>query len=100
VLAALLDSARQQLENFFTDLSHRTTDNNSWLKAAAVFFTRGIDMDSATPAPTYGMQQRSERADFYIRDKHARSAETGPHRHEYFRFRSISAVTPCSTLAA
>jgi AraC-like DNA-binding protein len=42
-------------------------------------------MDSATPAPTYGMQQRSERADFYIRDKHARSAETGPHRHEYFQ---------------
>ena len=42
-------------------------------------------MDSATQVPTYGMQQRSERPDFYIRDKSARSAETGPHRHEYFQ---------------
>ncbi|MCS3469691.1 AraC-like DNA-binding protein [Pseudomonas sp. JUb42] len=42
-------------------------------------------MDSAIQVPTYGMQQRSERPDFYIRDKHARSAETGPHRHEYFQ---------------
>ncbi|HEX8593684.1 MAG TPA: helix-turn-helix transcriptional regulator [Pseudomonas sp.] len=42
-------------------------------------------MDLATQVPTYGMQQRSERADFYIRDKHGRSAETGPHRHEYFQ---------------
>ncbi len=42
-------------------------------------------MDSAIQVPTYVMQQRSERPDFYIRDKHACSAETGPHRHEYFQ---------------
>jgi AraC-like DNA-binding protein len=31
------------------------------------------------------MQQRSDRADFYIRDKSARPALTTPHRHEYFQ---------------
>lgn len=36
-------------------------------------------------APTYGMQQRSDRPDFYIRDKSARPALTSPHRHEYFQ---------------
>jgi AraC-like DNA-binding protein len=41
--------------------------------------------NAANRVPTYGMQQRSERADFYIRDKTARSAETSPHRHEYFQ---------------
>ncbi|WP_268797040.1 helix-turn-helix transcriptional regulator [Pseudomonas huanghezhanensis] len=35
--------------------------------------------------PTYGMQQRSDRMDFYIRDKSARPALTSPHRHEYFQ---------------
>jgi AraC-like DNA-binding protein len=34
---------------------------------------------------TYGMQQRSDRMDFYIRDKSARPALTSPHRHEYFQ---------------
>src|SRR4051812_16696909 len=34
---------------------------------------------------TYGMQQRSDRMDFYIRDKSARPALTTPHRHEYFQ---------------
>ncbi|MFJ3487653.1 AraC family transcriptional regulator [Pseudomonas sp. NPDC090202] len=34
---------------------------------------------------TYGMQQRSDRMDFYIRDKSARPALTEPHRHEYFQ---------------
>ncbi|WP_296262407.1 MULTISPECIES: helix-turn-helix transcriptional regulator [unclassified Pseudomonas] len=34
---------------------------------------------------TYGMQQRSDRMDFYIRDKSARAALTAPHRHEYFQ---------------
>nr|WP_314582658.1 AraC family transcriptional regulator [uncultured Pseudomonas sp.] len=34
---------------------------------------------------TYGMQQRSDRLDFYIRDKSARPALTSPHRHEYFQ---------------
>jgi len=34
---------------------------------------------------TYGMQQRSDRMDFYIRDKSARPALTAPHRHEYFQ---------------
>lgn len=35
--------------------------------------------------PTFGMQQRSERADFYIREKVATNAEAGAHRHEYFQ---------------
>jgi AraC-like DNA-binding protein len=35
--------------------------------------------------PTYDMQQRSDRPDFYIRDKSARPALTSPHRHEYFQ---------------
>ncbi|WP_282372413.1 helix-turn-helix transcriptional regulator [Pseudomonas sp. PS02290] len=34
---------------------------------------------------TYGMQQRSDRMDFYIRDKSARPALTAPHRHDYFQ---------------
>ena len=34
---------------------------------------------------TYGMQQRSDRMDFYIRDKSARPALTSPHRHEYLQ---------------
>lgn len=34
---------------------------------------------------TYGMQQRSDRMDFYIRDKSARPALTSPHRHDYFQ---------------
>ena len=35
--------------------------------------------------PTFGMQQRSDHPDFYIRDKQARPATTTPHRHEYFQ---------------
>lgn len=35
--------------------------------------------------PTYDMQQRSLRADFYIRDQHAGSSGAGLHRHEYFQ---------------
>ncbi|WNW13410.1 AraC family transcriptional regulator [Pseudomonas sp. DTU_2021_1001937_2_SI_NGA_ILE_001] len=42
-------------------------------------------MHSVSRIPTYGMQQRSERADFYIRDEHGRVAETALHRHEYFQ---------------
>lgn len=42
-------------------------------------------MASLSSIPTYGMQQRSDRADFYIRDKSARPALTSPHRHEYFQ---------------
>jgi AraC-like DNA-binding protein len=42
-------------------------------------------MTSPSRIPTYGMQQRSDRADFYIRDKLARPALTSPHRHEYFQ---------------
>ncbi|SEP91792.1 AraC-type DNA-binding protein [Azotobacter beijerinckii] len=42
-------------------------------------------MDSLARVPTYGMQQRCDRPDFHIRDKAAHSAETGPHRHEYFQ---------------
>lgn len=36
-------------------------------------------------APTYGMQQRSERPDFFIREKSDRLLTTTPHRHEYFQ---------------
>ncbi|MFS0828114.1 helix-turn-helix transcriptional regulator [Pseudomonas phoenicis] len=42
-------------------------------------------MHSVSRVPTYGMQQRSERADFYIRDEQGRPAETALHRHEYFQ---------------
>lgn len=40
---------------------------------------------SPTRVPTYGMQQRSPRADFYIRDQRASTGESGLHRHEYFQ---------------
>jgi len=42
-------------------------------------------MASLSGVPTYGMQQRSDRGDFYIRDKSGRPALTEPHRHEYFQ---------------
>ncbi|MDH0749587.1 AraC family transcriptional regulator [Pseudomonas sp. GD03842] len=42
-------------------------------------------MATAPRVQTYGMQQRSDRMDFYIRDKAARPALTSPHRHEYFQ---------------
>jgi AraC-like DNA-binding protein len=42
-------------------------------------------MSGLSSIPTYGMQQRSDRMDFYIRDKSARPALTSPHRHEYFQ---------------
>ncbi|WAH56249.1 AraC family transcriptional regulator [Pseudomonas silvicola] len=42
-------------------------------------------MQSPSRVPTFGMQQRSERPDFYIRDENVRKAETAPHRHEYFQ---------------
>jgi AraC-like DNA-binding protein len=42
-------------------------------------------MTNQSRIPTYGMQQRSDRMDFYIRDKLARPALTSPHRHEYFQ---------------
>ncbi|MEB0042431.1 MULTISPECIES: AraC family transcriptional regulator [unclassified Pseudomonas] len=42
-------------------------------------------MSTLSRIPTYGMQQRSDRADFYIRDKSARPPLTTPHRHEYFQ---------------
>ena len=35
--------------------------------------------------PTYGMAQRSDHLDFYIRDQAARPATPTPHRHEYFQ---------------
>ena len=38
-----------------------------------------------TRITTYGMEQRSDRSDFYIRDKRGRAALTSPHRHEYFQ---------------
>lgn len=42
-------------------------------------------MHSLSRVPTYGMQQRAERADFHIREKVARKAEPSAHRHEYFQ---------------
>lgn len=42
-------------------------------------------MISSTGVPTFGMQQRSEHRDFYIRDQRARPPETQPHRHHYFQ---------------
>lgn len=45
-------------------------------------------MQSPSRVPTYGMQQRSERADFHIREQFERGAEPGPHRHEYFQIQA------------
>ncbi|WP_248806501.1 helix-turn-helix transcriptional regulator [Pseudomonas sp. MWU13-2100] len=42
-------------------------------------------MSSSSRVRTYGMQQRSDRPDFYIRDKQARPAIVTPHRHDYFQ---------------
>ena len=42
-------------------------------------------MRSTSGVPTFGMQQRSEHRDFYIRDQRARPPETRPHRHHYFQ---------------
>src|SRR5471030_1305815 len=41
----------------------------------------------ATPprVPTYGMQQRSDHPDFYIRDQSGGYPTATPHRHEYFQ---------------
>ncbi|UUQ65122.1 AraC family transcriptional regulator [Pseudomonas fuscovaginae UPB0736] len=42
-------------------------------------------MSSSSRVRTYGMQQRSDRPDFYIRDQQARPAIVTPHRHDYFQ---------------
>ena len=42
-------------------------------------------MSRSPSVPTYGMQERSERADFHIREKSHDNAEPAPHRHEYFQ---------------
>jgi AraC-like DNA-binding protein len=42
-------------------------------------------MTQDSPIPTFAMQQRSERPDFYIRDKLTGRTATHPHRHEYFQ---------------
>lgn len=42
-------------------------------------------MSKPSSIPTYGMQQRSERLDFFIRDKLGGPNSTTPHRHEYFQ---------------
>lgn len=40
------------------------------------------------PIRTYGMQERSDRLDFYIRDQTERPALTAPHRHDYFQIQA------------
>jgi AraC-like DNA-binding protein len=47
-----------------------------------------MSMPSTSRVPTYGMQQRSPRADFQIRSQVERGAEPGPHRHEYFQIQA------------
>ncbi|UVH51727.1 helix-turn-helix transcriptional regulator [Pseudomonas sp. CBSPBW29] len=42
-------------------------------------------MSPPIPIQTYDMQQRSDRPDFYIRDKSGRAALTSPHKHDYFQ---------------
>nr|WP_082716571.1 AraC family transcriptional regulator [Burkholderia sp. BDU5] len=42
-------------------------------------------MPSTVKPRTYGMPERSDRLDFYIRDEAARRAITEPHRHAYFQ---------------
>ena len=41
-------------------------------------------MSSSAPPRLYGMPERSDRLDFYIRDQASRQAITEPHRHAYF----------------
>ena len=57
------------------------------MSPSAVKKTEGALSMSTTLSrvPTFGMQQRSDHPDFYIRDKQARPATTTPHRHEYFQ---------------
>jgi AraC-like DNA-binding protein len=40
---------------------------------------------ASEPTRTYGMPERSDRLDFYIRDQTTRPAITEPHRHDYFQ---------------
>lgn len=42
-------------------------------------------MPQTSPARTYGMGQRSDRLDFYVREQTARPAIEEPHRHAYFQ---------------
>lgn len=42
-------------------------------------------MPSIAQSRTYGMPERSDRLDFYIRDETRRHAITEPHRHAYFQ---------------
>ena len=42
-------------------------------------------MPSIAPPRLYGMPERSDRLDFYIRDQASRQAITEPHRHAYFQ---------------
>lgn len=42
-------------------------------------------MPSTAPPRLYGMPERSDRLDFYIRDQASRQAITEPHRHAYFQ---------------
>lgn len=42
-------------------------------------------MPSTVKPRTYGMPERSDRLDFYIRDEATRRAITEPHRHAYFQ---------------
>ena len=51
-------------------------------------------MSRIAPVPTFGMQERSERADFHIREKRSDNAEPTPHRHEYFQIQiNLGAAT-------
>jgi len=42
-------------------------------------------MPNSSANQTYGMHQRSDRPDFYIRDQSERPALMQPHRHDYFQ---------------
>jgi len=42
-------------------------------------------MPTTSTSQTYGMHQRSDRPDFYIRDQSERPALMQPHRHDYFQ---------------
>ncbi|MEO8250391.1 MAG: hypothetical protein ABI589_13590 [Burkholderiales bacterium] len=42
-------------------------------------------MPKLSLVPSLEMQQRSDRADFFIRDRQSGTTTTTPHRHEYFQ---------------
>jgi AraC-like DNA-binding protein len=56
--------------------------------------------ETAPPAPTFGMAQRSAQLDFDIRDKADGPTASSPHRHEYFQIQINLGAETCHHLGA